>query len=497
MTTTLSRPQIGSASDGAAAYAEAHYGAFLEDLKTLARIPSVSFPSFDPKQVDRSAEAVAALMSKRGLENVEILRIPDAFPYVYADWLHAPGKPTLLLYAHHDVQPAGREELWKSPPFEPTERAGRLYGRGCADDKAGAVAHTSAIASWLQTARKLPVNVKVIIEGEEEVGSHNLETFLDRYASKLMADTIVLTDTGNFDHKTPSITVALRGLVALDVMVNSMDHPLHSGMWGGPIPDPTIALAKMIAACVDGKGRMLFSGAYKEVLKPAKAMENSLKMLKYPEKVFRAQSGLSPKTKLMVPAKDILRSSWYWPSFSVNAIQASSKRDCANIINDSAWCHMGVRIVPGQDPQAVLAALKKHLLKNAPWGMEVSFSNESASPAWTTDTGAPAFDAARKALWKGYGRRAVEMGCGGSIPFVGPFAKALKGAPALLIGVEDPLSNPHSENESLHLEMFGKAIASAAHLYGEIAALESIPGGFRRSPRPAPKADKGPKTWIW
>lgn len=474
MTTTLSHPQTGSASDAAAAFAESHYGEFLEDLKTLARIPSVSFPGFDSMQVDRSAEAVAALMSKRGLENVEILRIPGAFPYVYGDWLHAPGKPTLLLYAHHDVQPAGREELWKSPPFEPTERDGRLYGRGCADDKAGAVAHTSAIASWLQTAGKLPVNVKVIIEGEEEVGSDNLEPFLDRYACKVMADAIVLTDTGNFDHETPSITVALRGLVALDVTVKSMDHPLHSGMWGGPIADPTVALAKMIAACVDGKGRMLFPGSYRGVLKPSKAMEASLKMLEYPEKVFRAQSGLNPKTKLMVPAKDILRSNWYWPSFSVNAIQASSKRDCANIINDSAWCHMGVRIVPGQDPKAVLAALKKHLLKNAPWGVEVSFSSELASPAWTTDTGAPAFAAARKALQKGYGRQAVDMGCGGSIPFVGPFAKALKGAPALLIGVEDPLSNPHSENESLHLAMFAKAIASAAHLYGEVAALDSV-----------------------
>ena len=474
MTTTPSRTQTTPPSNEAAAYAEAHHGEFLEDLKTLARIPSVSFPGFDPKQVDRSAEAVAALMVKRGLESVEILRIPGAFPYVYADWLHAPGKPTLLLYAHHDVQPAGREELWKSPPFEPTKRAGRLYGRGCADDKAGAVAHTSAVASWLQTCGKLPVNVKIIIEGEEEIGSHNLETFLDRYASKLMADAIVLTDTGNFDHETPSITVALRGLVALDVTVKSMDHPLHSGMWGGPTPDPTIALAKMIAACVDGRGRMLFPGAYKGVIKPAKAMENSLKMLQYPERVFRAQSGLNPKTKLMVPAKDILRSSWYWPCLAVNAIQASSKKDCANIINDSAWCRIGVRIVPGQNPEAVLAGLKKHLLKNAPWGIEASFSNEAASPAWTTDTAAPAFDAARRALRKGYGRRAVEMGCGGSIPFVGPFAKALKGAPALLIGVEDPLSNPHSENESLHLEMFAKAIASAAHLYGEVAALESV-----------------------
>jgi acetylornithine deacetylase/succinyl-diaminopimelate desuccinylase-like protein len=478
MTTTLSRPSLSAAAeaaaDAAASYCDEHYGEFLEDLKTLARIPSVSFPGFDHSQVDRSAEAVAALMKKRGLENVEILRIPGAFPYVYGDWLHAPGKPTLLLYAHHDVQPAGREELWKSPPFVPTERDGRLYGRGCADDKAGAVAHTSAIAAWLQTAGKLPVNVKVIIEGEEEVGSDNLEPFLQKYASKVMADAIVLTDTGNFDHETPSITVALRGLVALDVTVKSMDHPLHSGMWGGPTADPTIALAKMIASCVDGKGKMLFPGAYKGVQKPAKAMEASLKMLKYPEKVFRAQSGLNAKTKLMVGGKDILRSNWYWPSFSVNAIQASSKKDCANIINDSAWCHMGVRIVPGQDPKAILAALKKHLKGAAPWGVEVSFSNESASPAWTTDTDAPAFTAARTALKKGYGRPAVDMGCGGSIPFVGPFAKALKGAPALLIGVEDPLSNPHSENESLHLGMFKKAIASAAHLYGEIAALEKV-----------------------
>jgi cysteinylglycine-S-conjugate dipeptidase len=465
---------LSSKSDAAVLYADDHYQEFLEDLKKLARIPSVSFPGFDPKEVERSAEAVAQLCRERGLENVEILKMPGAHPYVYADWLHAPGKPTLLLYAHHDVQPAGREELWKSPPFVPTERDGRLYGRGCADDKAGAVAHTSAISSWLKTHGSLPVNVKVIIEGEEEVGSDNLEPFLEKYASKVMADAIVLTDTGNFDHETPSITVALRGIVALDVTVRSMDHPLHSGMWGGPVADPVQALAKMIASCVDAKGRMAIPGIYKDVQKPAKDSEASLKALKLSEKTFREQSGLFKGTKLMVAPKDILRSNWYWPTFSVNAIQASSKKDCANIINDSAWAHMGIRVVPGQDPKKVLAMLKKHLLKNAPWGVKVEFSGETANPSWTTDTGAPAFAAARRALKKGYGRAAVDMGCGGSIPFVGPFAKALKGAPALLIGVEDPLSNPHSENESLHLGMFQKAIASAVHLYAEIADLPSV-----------------------
>jgi acetylornithine deacetylase/succinyl-diaminopimelate desuccinylase-like protein len=245
-------------------------------------------------------------------------------------------------------------------------------------------------------------------------------------------------------------------------------------MWGGAVADPVQALTKMIASVTDAKGRMAIPGIYKDVKKPAKASEASLKALKLTEKTFREQSGLFKITKLMVGPKDLLRSNWYLPSFSVNAIQASSKKDCANIINDSAWAHMGIRVVPGMDPNKTLAALKKHLLKNAPWGVKVEFAGETANPSWTTNTDAPAFTAARSALKKGYGKAAVDMGCGGSIPFVGPFAKALKGAPALLIGVEDPLSNPHSENESLHLGMFRKAIASAVHLYAEIAALPSV-----------------------
>lgn len=457
--------------DKTLAYAKSNESRFLDDLKTLVKIPSVSFAGFDAGKVVESAEAVAALLKERGLEHVEILKLAGAHPYVYADWLHAPGAPTLLLYAHHDVQPPGRENLWKSPPFVPTERAGRLYGRGTADDKAGVVVHAAAIASYLQTAGKLPVNVKLIIEGEEECGSDHLEEFLQKYQKKMQADIMVLTDAGNFDTGVPSLTTALRGLVAVDVTVRSADHPLHSGMWGGPLADPVQALAKMIASVTDAKGRMAIPGIYSKVRKLSQAEEKSLKVLRYTEQDFRKQSGILSKTKLMCAPKDLLRAQWYQPSFSVNAIQASTKKDCANIINEAAWCHVGIRIVQNMDPHQTMAALKKHLLKNAPWGVTVEFSGEQAAPAWTTAVEAPVFAAASRALEKGFGHPTVFMGCGGSIPFVGPFSKVLGGAPALLVGVEDPYTNPHSENESLHIGDFTKSILSSIHLFEELAPI--------------------------
>jgi acetylornithine deacetylase/succinyl-diaminopimelate desuccinylase-like protein len=454
--------------DKALDWAKENNPSFIDDLKELVRIPSVSFPGFDPKTVEQSAEAVGRLLKARGLENIEVLRLEGAHPYVYGDWLHAPNAPTLLLYAHHDVQPAGREELWKSPPFEPTARDGRLYGRGAADDKAGVVVHSSAIASWLKSVGRLPVNVKVIIEGEEEIGSEHLGAFLAKYREKLSADVMVLTDTGNYDVGVPSITTSLRGIASADVTVRASDHPLHSGMWGGPLVDPVQALAKMLASVTDKNGDIAVKGIQSKARKLSRAEEKSLKALKYTERDFRAQSGLLPKTKV-IGGKDLLRSMWHKPSFSVNAIQASSRRDCANIVNEAAWCHVGIRLVHGMDPKDTLKKLKAHLLKNAPWGVTVEFSNETANPAWTTSPDSPVFQAAARALAAGFGRSTVFMGCGGSIPFVGPFSRELGGAPALLIGVEDPYTNPHSENESLHLGDFEKSIKSAVRLYEELA----------------------------
>lgn len=451
----------------AISFAETHFEEFVEKLKTLVRTPSVSFDGFPAEAVRKSAEQVASLLKEEGLENVKILEIPGAHPYVYGDWLHAPGKPTLLLYAHHDVQPPGREELWKTPPYEPTAVDGRLFGRGAADDKAGIIVHTSAISSFLRTTGKLPVNVKVLIEGEEEIGSGHLSDFLKQYKNLFAADAIILTDTANFDTGVPTITTSLRGIVAMDVEVKVMDHPLHSGSWGGPGPDPILALSKMLAKLVDENGRIAIPGIYEDVRPLSPLEEKSLNSLGYTESDFRKQTQVNPGVKLLGGGEGLLKQMSRIPSLSVNAIQASSRNSVANIINESVWCHVGIRTVPDMDPKKTQAQLKQFLRETAPWGVEVKIHSEQFAPWWVTDPTGPAFEKASRALTRSFGRDCVYIGQGGSIPFVGPFSQVLGGVPALLIGVEDPYTNAHSENESVHLGDLKKSILGAIYLYEE------------------------------
>lgn len=469
MTQTVQSP-IHSVED----YLRKYFPQFLEDLKKLVRIPSVSFAGFPESEVRRSAEAVAGLLKERGLENVQILELPGAHPYVYGERLKAPGAPTLLLYAHHDVQPPGREELWKTPPFEPTEKESpgglRLYARGSADDKAGIVIHTSAIASYLNTIGELPVNVKVVIEGEEEIGSGHLKKFLQTYRSKLDADVLVLTDTQNFDCGVPALTVALRGLVELEVEVRGLNKTVHSGMWGGPLPDPAMALSKMLSTLTDSNGKIAVQGILDMVRPLSPKEEAEYKKIPFNEEDFRKQSGIVPGAKLLPEGPSPLVQIWRYPSLTVNAIQASSRKQAGNIINDAAWAKVTIRVVPDMEPRKVRQLLEDHLRAQVPWGLEVHFHGDAANPAWATEPSGPAFEAAEVALAKGYGKAPYKIGCGGSIPFVEPFADALGGAPALLVGVEDPYTDAHGENESLLISDLEKSCLSQIHLFNEIAA---------------------------
>jgi acetylornithine deacetylase/succinyl-diaminopimelate desuccinylase-like protein len=377
--------------------------------------------------------------------------------------------PTLLLYAHYDVQPIGRETLWLSPPFEPSERDGRLFGRGTADDKGGVMMHLAAVHSWTMGAGGVPVNVKVLIEGEEEIGSANLERVLTGHRELLSADAVVIADSENFDTGIPSLTASLRGIVTVTIEVRSLSSSVHSGTWGGPVPDPVMALAKMIASLVDEQGKPAIPGIMDRVRVLTLQDRSRMDSLPFREETFRKQAKLLDGVGMVGGQGTVYEKMWYRPSIAVNAFEASSRKQAANIVNDSAWARIGVRIVPDMDPRETLELLKAHLMNHARWGVQVDIRAESPSSWWRTDTEGAVFKTALSALEKGYGRKPAIVGAGGSIPFVRTMTESLGGAPALLFGVGDPYAASHSENESLVIADWESACRSLILLFAELA----------------------------
>lgn len=435
-------------------------------LSELVRIPSCSFPGFDPAHVEDSAQAVAAWFRDIGLPEVQVLHVDGIPPYVIArDHRAGADKPTLLLYAHHDVQPPMREELWDSKPYEPTIRDGRLFGRGAADDKAGVALHAASIEAWYKTSGTLPVNVTILIEGEEEVGSDHLESFIQSHKELLAANVVVIADLANYDTGIPSLTVSLRGLVAVEVELKALRRPVHSGLWGGTVPDVIQSFCRILSSLTNSDGSVAIEGLLDGVIAPTEQELLDWKSLPFDRANFANQGGI-PVAVAPIDGVNLGRRLWRTPAISVNGIQSGTKGKTGNVLMDSAWARIGIRIVPGMDPRRTMELLKAHLLARVPVGMELAISEESLAPSWGTSTEHPVFGLARQSLSAGYGKAPVAIGCGASIPFVEAVTEALGGIPALLVGVEDPWCNAHSENESVHLGDLEKAIKSQAVLFG-------------------------------
>jgi len=424
------------------------------DLDNLVRIPGIAFDGFDFSQVDRSAEAVAELL--RGvLPDVKIVRAGGQ-PAVIGRRAAPPGAPTVLLYAHHDVQPIGDRTAWLTEPFEPTERDGRLFGRGAADDKAGIMAHVAALRAF---GDELPVGVVVFIEGEEEFGSESLEELLLQYRDEVAADVIVIADSGNWDIGQPALTTSLRGIVNAFVEVRTLDHAVHSGAFGGAAPDALTTLCRLLATLHDEAGDVAVDGLVRREASP----------LDYPEDRFREEAGMLDGVSLIGTGRLVERL-WTKPAVTVLGIDAPPTHEAPNALTPSAKAKVSIRIAPGDDPKKAFLAVQAHLERHTPWGARVAFTLEHDGSPCVIDSTGPAYDAARAAFESAWdGAAPVDIGIGGSIPFIATFQEMFPSASILVTGVEDPDARAHGPNESLHLDEFARVCVAEALLLAEVA----------------------------
>jgi cysteinylglycine-S-conjugate dipeptidase len=441
------------------------------ELEDLIRIPSISALPEHAEDVRRSATATAALLTDAGLQDVELLELDGMPPAVTGSWLHAgDDAPTVLLYAHHDVQPVGTASRWRSDPFTPTERDGRLYGRGAADDKAGIMSHVAAIRAWLTTRGSLPVNVKVLIEGEEELGSPHLADLLRRWSRQLDSDVIVLADLVNRAVGWPSLTYALRGLAELTVRVRTLEQPVHSGLWGGAVPDALTVMARLLATLHDEHGEVAVPGFLADVRATPEVERERFAALGTEEGQLRGDVRLLEGVRLTGdPDRTVEERLWLLPTITPTAMDVTPVAEASNTLLSEVTTRLSCRLAPGQDPDRATRALVEHLVGHAPFGAHVEVVPGASTSGWLTEPDGPAWSAAVAALTAAYGREPAAMGCGGSIPFVGPFSEAFDGAPCLLVGVEDPRSNAHGEDESVHLEDLTRACLAQALLFAELA----------------------------
>ena len=451
-------------------YIDEHRGRFVEELKEWVRIPAISSDPSRSADMVRNAEWLMRDLQRLGADRVELWPT-KGHPAVYASFMHAPGKPTLLVYGHHDVQPVEPLDEWKSPPFEPTIREGRLWGRGVVDDKGQVHIHAKAIESFLKTRGKLPINLKLIVEGEEEIGSVNFDELMRAKSADLASDYVCVSDTAMFGRGIPSLCVGLRGLMYLEVHVEGPKSDLHSGSFGGGITNPVNALAKMIASLHDDDGHIRVPGFYDAVVELTPREREEIASLPFDEAGWLESTG-SPSV-FGEKGYSTLERVWARPTLDCNGIAGGHQGEGAKtIIPARAMAKLSCRLVPHQEPEEITRKVAEHLARVAPPGVRVRVVPLHGGRPYLAPTDHPVFEVAKRAFSKAFGKPTVFIREGGSIPFVRTIAD-VTGKPCLLMGFGQPDENAHAPNEWLDLENYHLGIKSAAYLYEELAQLST------------------------
>lgn len=439
----------------------------LNELMELLKFPSISALSEHKTDLVRTAQWLADSLRKAGLENVQIMET-GGHPVVYADWLHAPGKPTLLIYGHYDVQPVDPLNLWESPPFEPTIRDNKLYARGASDDKGQTFMHIKAIEALLKCEGQLPLNVKVCIEGEEEIGSPHLEPFVKQHQELLAADVLLISDTPMLENGRPAICTGLRGLCGLEITVQGPASDLHSGMYGGGVQNPIHALVELLDSMRDASGRITIDGFYDQVVPVTEKEREEIASLELDEEQLKAELGVNQL--FGEEGYSYLERTWVRPTLEVNGIYGGFQGEgVKTVLPARAGAKITCRLVPDQDPDEIIRLIEKHIEQHTPPGVTVTTHHFDKGRPFVVPSDHPAIQAAEQALEKAFGQPAAKIRMGGSIPIVETFHRLLK-LPVVLMGFGLPNENIHAPNEHFHLENFDKGLEAICHYWFELAS---------------------------
>jgi acetylornithine deacetylase/succinyl-diaminopimelate desuccinylase-like protein len=439
---------------------------FVEELKSFLRIPSVSAVSAHVGDVRKAAEWVRDQLNSAGVK-AELVDT-QGHPIVYGEWLQAAGAPTVLVYGHYDVQPPDPLAEWKTPPFEPDVRDGLIFARGATDDKGQMLTHIKSVEAWLKTVKSLPVNVKFVIEGEEEVGSDNLDRFLEARKSQLKCDVAVVSDTSQYAPGIPAITYGLRGIVACEVTLHGPRQDLHSGIFGGSIANPCNALAKLLGQLHDEQGRVQVPGFYDEVKELLPEERKQFAALPFDESEFL--KGLGAPAVFGEAGYSTLERRWARPTCDINGLTGGYQGEGPKtIVPSKASAKITCRLVPDQKNEAIIAALEKFLRDRCPPTVRLEFKTYHGCPATVCDIHSPYMQAAREAVRIGFGQEPVLIREGGSIPVVGTFKSTL-GVDTLLLGWGQNTDNLHGPNEHFSLDAFQRGIHASAALWEQLAA---------------------------